>query len=436
MVVATRPRTVNERRGEQLAGSAAWYERATQVFPSGVTHETRFFQPFPIYIDRAEGSRKWDVDGNEYVDYIGGHGALLLGHGHPALTAAATEQLQRGTHYGASHELEVRWAELVTEIVPSAERVRFHSSGTEATMMAMRLARGFTGKDVIIKMQGHFHGWHDYAALQMAPPYDEPVSVGIPQAVQESVVGVPAGDIAALRAVLDARDDVAGVILLCNGMSTEYLQQVRNLTRERDVILIFDEVVTGFRWAPGGCQEYHGVVPDLTTLAKILAGGLPGGAVCGRRDIMELFKHWPDDPHRNRHGRIAHQGTFNANPLAAAAGIACLEIVRDPAIQRRAAATAGQIRDGINDVLLRHSVGGEAGANGSAAVASTDASMVSISVSTAEAARIAAAMQLYGVDTGGRTGMIVSAVHDERDVGQTVTAFERALELIQDEGAL
>ena len=436
MVVATRPRTVNERRGEQLAGSAAWYERATQVFPSGVTHETRFFQPFPIYIARADGSRKWDVDGNEYVDYIGGHGALILGHGHPVLTAAATEQLQRGTHYGASHELEVRWAELVTEIVPSAEQVRFHSSGTEATMMAMRLARAFTGKDVIVKMQGHFHGWHDYAALQMAPPYDEPVSVGIPQAVQESVVGVPAGDIAALRAVLDGRDDVAGVILLCNGMSTEYLQQVRDLTRERDVILIFDEVVTGFRWAPGGCQEYHGVVPDLTTLAKILAGGLPGGAVCGRQDIMELFEHRPDDPHWSRYGRIAHQGTFNANPLAAAAGIACLEIVRDPAIQRRAAATAGQIRDGVNDVLLRHSIGGEAGANGSSVVASTDASMVNIPVSTAAAARIAAAMQLYGVDTGGRTGMIVSAVHDERDVDQTVTAFEQALELLEDEGAL
>ena len=250
------------------------------------------------------------------------------------------------------------------------------------------------------------------------------------------MVGVPAGDIAALRGVLDARDDVAGVILLCNGMSTEYLHQVRDLTRERGVILIFDEVVTGFRWAPGGCQEYHGVVPDITTLAKILAGGLPGGAVCGRRDIMELFKHWPDDPHRNRHGRIAHQGTFNANPLAAAAGIACLEIVRDPAIQRRAAATAGQIRDSINDVLQRHSVGGDAGANGSAAVASTDASMVSISVSTAEAARIAAAMQLYGVDTGGRTGMIVSAVHDGRDVDQTVTAFEQALEFLRDEDAL
>ena len=247
---------------------------------------------------------------------------------------------------------------------------------------------------------------------------------------------MPAGDIAALRAVLDARDDVAGVILLCNGMSTAYLQQVRDLTRERGVVLIFDEVVTGFRWAPGGCQEYHGVVPDLTTLAKILAGGLPGGAVCGRQDIMELFEHRPDDPHWSRYGRIAHQGTFNANPLAAAAGIACLEIVRDPAIQRRAAATAGQIRDGVNDVLLRHSIGGDASTNGSSAAAATDASMVDISVSTATAARIAAAMQLYGVDTGGRTGMIVSAVHNERDVDRTVTAFEQALVLLQDEGAL
>ncbi len=178
------------------------------------------------------------------------------------------------------------------------------------------------------------------------------------------------------------------------------------------------------------------MVPDLTTLAKILAGGLPGGAVCGRQDIMELFEHRPDDPQWTRYGRISHQGTFNANPLAAAAGIACLEIVRDPAIQRRAAATAGQIRDGINDVLQRRSIGGGASADYGHVIGSADASMVSISVSTADAARIAAAMQLGGVDTGGRTGMIVSAVHDERDVDQTVTVFEQALELLQDEGVL
>lgn len=433
MVTETEIPPLDRTRARKLAGSAAVYERAKKVLPSGVTHEMRFVQPFPIYIAGAQGSRKWDVDGNEYVDYIGGHGALILGHNHPTVTAAVTEQLQKGAHYGASHELEVGWAELVTEIVPSAEKVRFFSSGTEATMMAMRLVRAHTGKDVIVKMHGHFHGWHDYAALQMAPPYDEPISVGIPKAVQESIVGVPPGNIDALRAILDTRDDVAGVILLANGLDAEYLSQVRELTRARGVVLIFDEVVTGFRYAPGGCQEHYGVVPDLTTLAKILAGGLPGGAVCGREDIMGLLEHRPDDEHWTRYGRIAHQGTFNGNPLAAAAGIACLGIVRDSAIQRRAIGTAGRIRDGINALLKRTGIGGEPENGASSVVASAHASIVSISFSKEAASRIGAALQLYGVDTGGRAMMVVSAMHDEQDVEHTLAGFEQALELVRGE---
>ena len=433
MAVATPVSTIDEQRADQMAGSAAMYQRAAKVFPGGVTHDTRYFEPFPLYITHAQGSRKWDLDGNEYVDYRGGHGALLLGHSHPAIASAVIEQAQKGTQYGSCNEVEVRWGELVQEIVPSAEKVKFVSSGTEATMMAMRLVRAFTGKDRIVKMYGHFHGWHDYATLQMAPPYNEPVSRGVPEAAQGTVLGVPPGDIAALRSVLDEHDDVAGVILLAGGLGTEDLQQVRDLTRERGIILTFDEVVTGFRYAPGGCQEFYGVTPDLTCLAKILAGGYPGGAVVGRADILAMFDHRPEDEQWTRFGRIHHPGTFNANPLCASAGVACLQIVRDGTVQKRATATAARIRAGVNAVLQRRGIAGQAGGE----VSAVDISLPQAKLAGPRFGFLAgAAMQLSGVDTGTGFGMIVSAVHDDRDVELTVEAFDQALDRLHAEGAI
>src|SRR5436190_18938731 len=184
-------KTIDAARAKKCAKSAALYERAQKVFPSGVTHDSRYHLPFPLYVTHAKGSRKWDVDGNEYVDYRMGHGALILGHNHPAVTAAIVEQAQKGLHYGACQELEIRWGELVQQIVPSAEMVKFFSSGTEATMMAMRLVRAFTGKSIVVKMQGHFHGWHDYATIAMSPPYDEPISSGVPMEIGQTMRHVP-----------------------------------------------------------------------------------------------------------------------------------------------------------------------------------------------------------------------------------------------------
>ncbi len=426
-----RPGTLLERWTERRPKSAALAERARNVFPSGVTHDSRYMEPFPIYVTHARGSRKWDVDGNEYVDYWSGHGALLLGHNYPSVEEATVEQAKKGTHYGACHELEIEWGELVQQIVPSAQKVKFFSSGTEATMMAMRLARAFTGKDKILKIYGHFHGWHDYATIAMAPPYDEPVSRGIPRAVRDSMVAVPFKDVDAIRAALDANPDVAGLIMLCNGAGTEYLQKVRDLTRERGVILIFDEVVTGFRYAPGGCQEYFGVTPDLTTMAKILAGGLPGGAIGGRADILSLLD-FRDDPQWMRFGRINHPGTYNANPLSAAAGVACLKVVRDGAIQKQATATANTLRDGFNDSLKRHGVAGEAGG---------EVSLLSFHFSEPKLKgrdfthRFRMALQVGGVECNGGQ-LIVSAVHSAADVARTIEAFDQAIGLLQEDGAL
>ncbi len=421
--------TIEEEVHERMAGSAALHERALPVLPSGVTHDSRYAEPFPIYVTRAAGSRKWDVDGNEYVDYFGGHGALMLGHCHPAVTEAVVDQVRRGSHYGASHEQEIHWAELVTEIVPSAKRVKFTSSGTEATLMALRLARAFTGRDRIVKMRGHFHGWHDYATIAMQPPWDEPTSRGIPRAIQATVTGIPASDVARLRPELE-RGDVAGVILLCNGSTREYLQTLLDLAHAHGTLVIFDEVVTGFRYAPGGAQEHFGVTPDLTTLAKILAGGYPGGAVAGRSDVLALLE-LRDDRQWMRFGRVQHPGTYNANPVSAAAGVACLEIVRHPAVQRKAADTADRIRAGFRDVLERRGVGGSAAGWASMVTVQLPSDLPPRKLS----ARFRAVMQLGGVDPSGMN-LIVSAVHDDDDLARTVAAFDAAVARLQDAGVL
>jgi glutamate-1-semialdehyde 2,1-aminomutase len=429
MATEARPMTIDQEMYERMAGSSALYERAKETFPSGVTHDARYAKPFPIYVNRAQGSRKWDVDGNEYVDYYGGHGALILGHCHPVVTQAVVEQAQKGSHYGACHELEVRWGELVQEIVPSAEAVKFVSSGTEATMLALRLARAFTGRDRLIKINGHFHGWHDYAAVAMAPPWDVPISMGIPKGVQGTVTGIPDKDADALEAEL-AKGDVAAVMIWCNALTKEWAETVRDKAKAHGALVIYDEVVTGFRYAPGGAQEYFGVKPDLTTLAKIVAGGLPGGAIAGRADVIHQFD-FSDDPQKQRFARIAHPGTYNASPISAAAGVACLEIVKDPAIQKKAGDTATKIKAGFQDALDRNGVEGAVGG------------WMSYITTTLKGKGSAwelqlkwrAAMQLGGVDPSG-TSLIVSAMHDDEDVDRTVAAYESAIHRLRNEGLI
>ena len=314
-------------------GSRRLAERARGVFPSGITHDLRAFAPFPISVERAQGARKWDVDGHEYVDYIGGHGALLLGHNRAEVIEAVHEALDEGTHFGSSHAREIEWGEQVLRMVPCAERVRFTSSGTEATMMALRLARAFTGRSRVVKLAEHFHGWHDLAVGQLGEAELRPQAVGVPPGFYDDLTIVPAGDTAALEEALAARD-VAALILEPTGahwglhpIPSSYLEAARELTRESGTQLILDEVITGFRMAPGGAQERYGVTPDLSTHAKILAGGLPGGCVAGREEVLALLDLREGDDGWNRRRRVPHQGTYNAQPPAAAAGIAALRLI-------------------------------------------------------------------------------------------------------------
>jgi len=346
---------------EALPASQALYERAQKVFPDGVTHDNRRMQPFPIYVERAEGPYKWDADGNRTIDYWMGHGALLFGHNPPHIRDAVREQALRGTHYGACHAREVEWGEWVQRLVPCAERVRFTASGTEATHMALRLARAFTGKKHVVKFGGHFHGWHEGLEIGVRPPYAAEAEAGQLEEVVECVSVLPPNDIEAVRRRL-AAGDVAALILEPTGSHFgaiptpgPFVEALREETRRAGALLIFDEVVTGFRVAPGGAQELLGAVPDLATFAKILAGGLPGGAVAGRADVFE-FLATKADPEENRRTKIVHHGTFNANPLSAAAGVAMLESVADGGAIRLANRQAAELRSGMNEILAREKV--------------------------------------------------------------------------------
>jgi glutamate-1-semialdehyde 2,1-aminomutase len=372
-----------------------------------------------------------------------GHGALFLGHCHPAVVKAVQAQVATGTHLGASHELEVRWAELVNRLVPCAELTRFTMSGTEATHLAMRVARAYTGRPRILKFAGHFHGWHDGAAAAVNPPYEVPMSAGIPGATLDQVVICPPNDIKAVEVAL-ARGDVAAVILEPAGGQSGttptipgYLQELRALTKLHDVVLIFDEVITGFRYAPGGAQQYFGVTPDLTTLAKIVAGGLPGGALCGSRPLMSMLA-FRGDPDWDRAQRVAHAGTFNANPLSAAAAIATLELCADASLQARANKYGEELRRALTDALKR------AGAPG---VCYGEASIYHVSfegkpgLAGFDRPRKGALYHLLrcallnnGVDCSMNHGW-VSAMHAEDDLERTVKAYGSAFSAMVAEGA-
>ncbi len=428
------------------------YQRALKVFPSGVTHDNRYFGSVePVYIARAQGSHKWDVDGNEYIDYWMGHGALLLGHGHPAIVEAVQRQMALGTHYGGSHPLEVGWGELIQRLVPSAERVKFTQSGTEATMMAVRVARAHTGRQKFLKFQGHFHGWSDAMTAGFHAPFDVPSSVGVARSTLGDVVVAPT-DMAEVERILAEDSDIACVILEPTGASygtiplpESFLARLRELTRRHEVLLIFDEIITGFRYSPGGVQQQTGVIPDLTTLAKIVAGGLPGGAVVGRADVMSALEFRPGDTKWNRYHRIHHPGTFNANPLSASAGIAMLEIAATGEPQEQTARIGYKLITEMNRAIAELGIEGSCVYGdgsifhvllGRGARTYPDGTLVPgcadiLTLREANKPQIKAALQMgmlrRGVDLLSGQGGIVATAHTEADLAQTATAFYETL---------
>ena len=424
-------------------------DRAVATMAGGLGHDLRWFDPVPLYTTHGRGARKWDVDGNEYVDCCMGNAALMLGHAPEPVVEAIRSAAGEGTHFGDDHPRQVAWAELLHGSLPSAERVRFVNSGTEATLLAYRIAQAHTGRTKLLKLEGHFHGWHDHVLPGIAPPFDQIPSVGVPKRVDEETIVAP-HDLDALESILAADDDIAAVFLEPSGASwgrvpieSDFVTGLRVLTERFGVVLVFDEVITGFRWSVGGAQERLAVTPDLTCLAKTSAGAMPGGALVGKADFMRHFELG--------RAKVLHYGTFNASPLTAAAAIATIETIRHSDAVARADATASTLRDGMNEILDGRGIAGYAYGPASTfhVYFETDPDLVErasgrMDLATSDPRRLKGLpaplvtryqqqLRSRGVDIMSSTGGVTSAAHTGDDIARVLEAFDQAMESLTSE---
>jgi len=338
--------------------SEQMYKRAKRVLPSGVSYFLRHFDPYPFYTTRAKGSKIVDVDGNEYIDFWLGHYALILGHSPPKVVKAVKQQIENGTHYGTCHELEIALAEQIVKMVPSAEMIRFTNSGTEATMYATRLARTYTKREKIVKLEGGWHGGYDALHMAVNPPLDIPESSGITEGAQKDTIVIPFNDLDEARKKLKNKNIAAVIVEPVLGAGggipadKEFLKGLRELCHEKDALLVFDEIVTGFRLAPGGAQQHYGVLPDITILGKIIGGGFPIGAIASRREVMEHM-----DPLLYERPKFSfHGGTFCANPVSATAGLTTLRLLEDGHVVNQLNRLGDKVRKQLRDIFEKRNV--------------------------------------------------------------------------------
>jgi glutamate-1-semialdehyde 2,1-aminomutase len=315
--------TLTETKSKQL------FERAKKVLPGGVNSPVRAFEPYPFFVECAQGSKMYDADGKAYVDYCMAYGALLLGHAYPKIIEAVKNQMGKGTLYGAPTELEVEFAELIQKASPCAEMLRLVNSGTEATMHAIRTARGYTGRKKIIKFEGCFHGSHDSVLVKAgsgATTFAAPNSLGVPNETTQNTIVVPYNDVEALETAFSRQGYLIAAVIVEPVLANvglilpqkDYLTYLRKVTNEYGAVLIFDEIITGFRLALGGAQEYFNVKPDMVTLGKVLGGGFPLATFGGKKEIMENISPV---------GKVYQAGTFSGNPVSATAGYTILTIL-------------------------------------------------------------------------------------------------------------
>lgn len=348
--------------------SAEWFQIASQHLPGGVTGNVKFYPPYPLYLKKAKGSHVWDLDGNEYIDYMLCFGPLILGHGHPKVVEAVRKQMERdGTYiFGAPHELEARMAERLKRIFPFADAVRFTNSGLEATMHALRVCKGAKKKMRIAKFEGAYHGCYDEVLVSLAPseelagpestPQTVSGSLGTSQNIIQNVQVLPYNDVENTVRLLRAhKNDLSALIMepVQRGFvvpDIEFLKIVRETTRELGILLIFDEVMSGFRMERmgGACTQY-GVEPDLICLGKIIGGGFPAGAFMGKREIMDVV----NPATRAKDDRVFHGGTFNGHPTILTAGMATLDVLDDPKTYPYLNRISDRLRNGFNDLFAR-----------------------------------------------------------------------------------
>ncbi|MEM3699684.1 MAG: glutamate-1-semialdehyde 2,1-aminomutase [Candidatus Bathyarchaeia archaeon] len=348
---------------KEMEKSKELFEEAKKLTPGGVHSSLRFFDPYPIFISKASGSRIYDVDGNQYIDYHLAFGPVILGHAHPSITAAVKEQLDNGVIYGLCNELEVKVAKKIVAYVPSAQMVRFCNSGTEATYHAIRLARAYTGRSKIVKFEGAYHGWHDIVSFSSSPTLKEagskkspkpvPDTAGLTADAAKQVIIVPFNDQEAVeKAVKKHHNEIAALITepVLHGSATcitpkeGFLKFLREITEEYGIVLIFDEVVSGFRHHLGGAQKIFNVTPDLTTFAKAMANGFPVAAVCGKKELMEYFRPT---------GNVDYGGTFNGNPISMAATLATIEELEYNKVHKRLFKLGEEVRNQFNEIIAK-----------------------------------------------------------------------------------
>jgi glutamate-1-semialdehyde 2,1-aminomutase len=423
---------------ERLPEEARLLEQAARYLPGGVLGTSRFPPELAFVVKRAQGSKLWDVSGREYIDYLLGSGPMILGHAHPAVVQAVTAQLSKGTTYFLVNEPIVHLAEELCRAIPCAEQIRFTSTGSEATFFALRLARAYRQRDKILKFEGGFHGSHDYSLMSFNPkspkafPAPVPDSAGIPRVLEGEVLIAPFNDLATTEALFAVyADQLAAVIVepfqRILPPQKGFLQGLRALTQRYGIPLVFDEVVTGFRFAYGGAQEYYGVVPDLAAYGKIIGGGFPLAAVCGQEAIMRCM----DPSLEGKPEYVAHIGTLNGNPVAAAAGLATLAELRKPGAYARLFRIGVLLRDGLADLVERSGL--PAQVMGEAPLFDlffTDQPITDYrSTLTADQALLKAfnAECLKRGVLKGSQKFYVSLVHTEADVERTLEAFAGAL---------
>ena len=392
-------------------------------------------------LSHGRGSRVWDVSGHEYVDYLLGSGPLLVGHAHPEVVSAVREQLDRGATFFANNEAVILLAEEVSKAMPCAEKVRFCSTGTEATLFAMRIARAFRQRDKILKFEGGFHGMSDYALVSMNPTTPPPFpagmasSAGIPRAVAETMLIAPFNDVETATAIIERHhDELAGVIVepfqRLLAPRPGFLEGLRAVTAHYGIPLIFDEVVTSFRFAYGGAQEFYGVTPDLCSLGKACGGGFPLTAVAGREAIMAHF----DLAAVGRERFVPQIGTLSGNPVAAVAGLAALRVLRQPGTYERMRAIGRQLRQGVQRLLDDARIPARVvGDDVLFEVFFTDAEIVdyrsTLKADRPKLARFVRLLRERGVFRG-ESKFYLSIVHDQRDVEETVRAVAGAVEAL------
>ena len=416
------------------ANETALVETAKAVLPAGTFGNTAL----DVVIARGQGSRIWDVSGNEYVDYLLGSGPMIVGHAHPDVTAAVNEQVANGTTFFVNNPHGIKLAAEIVEAIPCAEQVRFVSTGTEADLYAMRAARAYRKRDKILKFEGGYHGMSDYGLMSLAPkrlanfPQAVPDSAGIPRSVRDEVIVAPFNDLEAVKSlVAQYKDELAAIIVepfqRLIAPKPGFLEGLRTLTEETGIVLIFDEVVTGFRWAYGGAQSYYGVTPDLATFGKVIGGGFPLAAIAGRADIMRHFNKAavPEDAH------LVQIGTLSGNPVAAAAGLATMAIMKRPGAYEKLWATGSRLKDTLGrmlkDARLPARIIGEAPMWDVVFTTGEVTDYRGYFKGNADMARQFNAVLLKHGVLKGDSKYYISIAHDDADIALTIKAWEAGI---------